>query len=516
MRLTVGKKIFGGYVIVGCLALLLGAISIWQLAGISGVVEDVAGARTAIRLIGALMLLVVATAAGLGVASARLITRPLGQVVAAAEGIARGELDHRVGLDSADEIGDMGRAFDAMVERLRGVVGDVRGGADSVAAASDQAGSAVSETSSAMEQMAASIQEVSANAQDLAANVEQTSSAIEQMVASIQEVASNAESLATAVAETSGSIDVVAISIDEVAGHVLAANRVAATAAEAARGGRAAVDQTIAGMGHIDRVMSDVVAVIEGLGKNSEEIGEIVELIDDIAEQTNLLALNAAIEAARAGEHGRGFAVVADEVRKLAERSAKATREIATLIKGIQKETGQAITSTRQGEAAIQDGTALAREAGEALAAIVDAVGQVNALMAEITGATQRQTASSAMITAAATNMGRLTQQMGDATLEQARSSIQITQAVDLMNRMTQQVSQATVEQKRSGDQVVIALDEINRMSHDLQRQAAGLQAAVTWFKEVEVAVDPEPSPPPACNGAAIALRVAAPAPGRG
>ncbi len=471
----------------------------------------------------------VLAAAALGIFISRNISRNLAVIAAAAEGIAQGDLDQRAEIRSNDEFGDMGRTFGAMIAylrgiadvagaiaqgdltrdvapkgpqdalgnacaqmvvSLRGIVGEVRTNANGVAAASDETGSAVNETSSAMEEMAASIQQVAGNAQALASSVEETSSAIEEMAASIQQVAGNADSLASAVTQTSTSIQEMATSIQQVAANVLSANQVASEAASAATGGSAAVEQTIAGMGRINDVMGEVVTVIEGLGKSSEEIGNIVALIDDIAEQTNLLALNAAIEAARAGEHGRGFAVVADEVRKLAERSAKATREIADLIKTVQKETDQAIRSTKQGDAAIQDGTKLAQQAGGALREIVAAVGQVTTLMTQINEATQEQSAASAQITAASDHMNRLTQQVTGATREQARSSQQITQAVETMNRMTQQVSTATLEQKRSGDQVVLALDEINRMAHDLQRQAGGLQASVAYFKDGQVGAD--------------------------
>jgi methyl-accepting chemotaxis protein len=271
-----------------------------------------------------------------------------------------------------------------------------------------------------------------------------------------------------------------------VAGNVSDASRVAEDAAKVAQEGRQAVDQTIEGMQRIHQAMAEIVRVIEGLEKSSGEIGAIVAVIDDLAEQTNLLALNAAIEAARAGEHGRGFAVVADEVRKLAERSAKATGEIAALIAGVQRESKLAIVSTREGRAVISEGTRLAAGAGDSLGAIVQAVDQVTAFMGQIAHAAGEQDRAATQISTAMTAMNRLSQQVIGATREQAKGSEQIVQAVDSMNRMTREVSTAMVEQRKGGEQVVEAAETINAMSGDLQEQARALMEAIAFFKDSE------------------------------
>lgn len=436
--------------------------------------------------------------AGLAVIVSKALIAPLKRMTAIAQGVTQGELGQRIGVSGDDEVGRMERAFQEMIAKLSRIVGEVRAmaqavateaerirvGTEQMAIASRTQEDAVDHTSRSMEAMASSIAEVAASAQSLSIGVETTSSSIEEMAASIHQVAQHSERLSEAVAQSSASIDAVVSAIREVASNVREAESVAVASTAVAHEGRQAVDQTIAGMQHINAVMTELVSVIEGLGRRSSEIGEIVEVINEIAEQTNLLALNAAIEAARAGEHGRGFAVVADEVRKLAERSSTATGEIAALIQGVRTETERAIQSTQRGEQAIEDGTRLANAAGATLGQMVQASDRVSALMGQIARAVEAQNQAAARITEAMEHMNQLTEQVALATREQAKGSEQIVEAVESMNRMTQQVSLATASQKEGGEQVVRAVDRIQQAAQESAHSTAAIAASAVELAE--------------------------------
>ncbi len=326
------------------------------------------------------------------------------------------------------------------------------------------------------------IQAAADHAHHLAANVDETSSSIEEMTASIQQVAGNADRLSSSSGETSGGIDQLVSSIERVAGNAQDASQATGKVSAAAAEGSVAVRETIAGMGQIDRNMRDAVERIESLGKRSEEIGAIVEVIEDIADQTNLLALNAAIEAARAGEHGRGFAVVADEVRKLAERSSKATGEIAELIREVQHDMGRAIDATQMGDVAIRKGSKLAEGAGLALDDIVKAVAQAKDLMEQVNAAANEQAATSGRICQVTQSMHTLSQEVTLATREQAIASEQIMRAVASMMQSAQQSSDAAQAQYQAYQEVGGRIEAISATSQDLQIQLQVLEAAMRSF----------------------------------
>jgi len=349
---------------------------------------------------------------------------------------------------------------------------------EQVAKNTENMASAVSETSATVEQMIASIDKVAADTENMATSVEETSATIEQMVASIDEVARNSDMLAGTVSETSATIEEMAASIDQVTKHVSQAAELSQRAAEEAQSGAEAVGLVIEGINNIATSMNHVTEVIGNLGKRSEEIGKIVEVIEEIADQTNLLALNAAIEAARAGEAGRGFAVVADEVRKLAERSVVATKEIGQVIRQVQEETGQAVRNTETGAAETREGIKLADKAGNALSRIMESFGATSDILSEIAVATEQQNRSAKRVLGSVENMNQATDQMINAVKEQAMGSNQIRQAVTNMNDVTAQVTNAMKEQAAGGKQIRLAVEDMNNVTSQVStatnEQAAG------------------------------------------
>ena len=190
------------------------------------------------------------------------------------------------------------------------------------------------------------------------------------------------------------------------------------------------MDETIAGMNKIAEVVKQSAETVQALGKSSDQIGEIVQVIDDIADQTNLLALNAAIEAARAGEQGRGFAVVADEVRKLAERTTKATKEIATMIKQIQKDTYDAVESMNEGTKQVEAGKLLAEKAGSSLDEIIVGAERVVDIVTQVAAASEEQSSAAEQISKNIESISSVTQQS-------ASGIQQIAHASEDLNRLT-------------------------------------------------------------------------------
>ena len=271
--------------------------------------------------------------------------------------------------------------------------------------------------------------------------------------------------------------------VNDVAKIAEEADRISQKAQDDARTGDEAVQKTVAGMKTISDTMENTARVIMGLGKRSQEIGKILEVIEEIADQTNLLALNAAIEAARAGEAGRGFAVVADEVRKLAERSVEATKEIGEVIRLVQAETTDAVETAKVGATHTKEGLLLTDKAGLALRSIIDSVSRSSQLMAKIASSTARQSQASAEVLRTVADMNAATEQVTTAVREQAAGSKQIRQAMENINRITTQVNYATKEQAAGGRQVRLSVENMNKIASQVniatKEQAEGSRQIV-------------------------------------
>ncbi len=323
----------------------------------------------------------------------RYLAESVSTVLEAMKRFAAGDLTTKLDVTSSDEIGQLMAGFNDAVANLRAIVENVLGAVEATASAS-------AEISSSTEEMAAGSHEQTMQTADVA-------SAVEEMTKTIIENSSNARSTAD----------------------------MADQARTTADSGVKVLQETVEGMRRIADVVHSSAQTVEALGRSSTQIGEIVSVINDIADQTNLLALNAAIEAARAGEQGRGFAVVADEVRKLAERTTKATKEISSMIQSIQRDTSSAVSSINEGTRQVSAGIAMTDQAGSAFNEISEAVRKVAGMINQIAVASEEQSNASETIS-------RSVQGISEVTSQTATGTEQIAHAADDLNRLTENLHQ--------------------------------------------------------------------------
>ena len=356
------------------------------------------------------------------------ITKQLNQVVAMAENISRGHLYvSKLEVQSTDEIGRLATSINTMSDGLKTLVHKISATSEQVAASSQQLTASSNETGKTTEYITQSIQQVAEGA--------------EQQLASASSATDLFEEINTYVREIQGSVSLVSSSSVETV--------------EKAAEGNLAIKKTISQMNVIADKTNITSSQIEKLGNKSTEIGTIVSLIRDISEQTNLLALNAAIEAARAGEHGKGFAVVADEVRKLAEQSGKAAGQINGLVQHIQNDIQQSVHSMDSGRLAVDEGITLVDTAGRTFAEIASAVSRVTKQIEHIT---------------------TLTQRVSQGTESMSLAIVETTKVAESSAGYTQTVAASAEEQLASMEEIIHAAHSLSEMSEDLQGAVASFK----------------------------------------
>lgn len=333
----------------------------------------------------------------IGLMIIRSITSATTVLIKTSGDMANGDLSQRTKLATKDEFGIISHSFDTM--------------ADSFA----QALSKVADSSS-----------------QVAATANQLHSTAEKIAAGAEEVAAQSATIATASEEMSATSG-------DIAQNCQFAAEGAQRATEAAQNGAAVVENTVAVMSQIAEKVQESAKTVESLGARSDQIGAIIGTIEDIADQTNLLALNAAIEAARAGEQGRGFAVVADEVRALAERTTRATREIGEMIKAIQNETKGAVAAMEQGVHQVEAGTMEAAKSGDALRDILEQVNAVAMQVNQIATAAEEQTATTSEISGNMMMITDVVQTTSRGAHESATAAAQLNGNAEELQRLVRQ-----------------------------------------------------------------------------
>lgn len=335
--------------------------------------------------------------AGLGVWLMRTIMQSIDAIRQILTTLCAGDLTTQIKVTTRDELAEICNHINMFIEKLHGMINQISSTSNQVATASNQLHSTAA-----------------------------------QIAAGAEEVGSQAATVATAGEEMSATSS-------DIANNCQMAAEGARRASQTAQNGAEVVEKTVSVMGQIAVKVQESAKTVESLGARSDQIGAIIGTIEDIADQTNLLALNAAIEAARAGEQGRGFAVVADEVRALAERTTRATREIGEMIKAIQNETKGAVAAMEQGVHQVETGTEEAAKSGVALQEILEQVNDVAMQINQVATAAEEQTATTSEISSNMQQITQVVQQTSQGAQESATAAAQLSGNAEELQRLVRQ-----------------------------------------------------------------------------
>ena len=442
---------------------------------------------------------------------------PLSRLADYARLIAEGDISKETGITVKNEIGDLTNAMNYAVKGLRDIILKTKGLSANVAAAvkkieesahSIRAGSEqqsqtmrdislsaerlnnmatnaaedmdhlfrMSEgTSSSLLEMAASIEEVDGNVGDLTVTVGDVSISIEEIANLLKEVASGVDNISKGADETASSLIEIDASAMEIERNTKESAELSHEVAREGERGVKAMELTHNGMEKVKDSMSALAVVIDELGQRSKEIGKILNVIDDVAVETNLLALNAAILAAQAGEHGKSFGVVADEIRELSERTAVSTKEITSIVSGIQGQIKRAVVSAEEGMSKVIEGEKLSTETIAILMVIMERFKTFQNMSLKIAEATKEQASGSKRVTQNLEAITHTIHQMARATQEQYQGSTQIVKSVEKMKNLVSHIKKATAEQAKGSKVIASNTEDVMKFAKELDALSSDL-----------------------------------------